>query len=475
MRSLALIFVCALCTSCAVALGPGFDHSFRDVNVSATSIGPAHVHVQVTDTLENVGDRSLAYLDVTLPSGPSFGTRNVSVAVGGKRIASQAASQTGAPLRVRFDPEWAQGERREITFGYDLEPDPEGRGVVAATADGFYIAAPNVFPVWQTPLGPFAQGSLRARTEQLEVSVPADFRVLALGRAQRSERRGEFVIHSFEMLEASFPPYLIAGHYLERRVETQQGTVLFWTREPLDEGVARMAAQHLTSTAAIYEQLFGPAASNHPAVYIVETSAELAPVAEVTANIAAAAFPEGVLFDRRAVALGFASDPVLKLADYELARTWFGWHVRPRPEAQLLLGRGMALCASVLAAEERGGPAARQQQIARLIATYDRAGPAAEEKPGFGPELGYTREELRAKSYKAALFLISLEDIAGKEKFDRAVRRILKDMAGQEIGSDELRSALEAEAGQNLAAAFHAWLDHPGLPADFRARYAGAP
>jgi hypothetical protein len=47
-------------------------------------------------------------------------------------------------------------------------------------------------------------------------------------------------------------------------------------------------------------------------------------------------------------------------------------------------------------------------------------------------------------------------------------------MAGQEIGSAELRSAVEAEAGRNLAGEFHGWLDHPGLPAEFRARYQAA-
>ena len=476
MRSLVpiLVLICALSTGCAVALGPGFSQPARSVEVSATSIEPTHIHIQVTDTLENVGDRGLDYLDVTLPGGPTFGTRDMSIAVGGRIVArGKARPEPGSPLRVPFVPDWGQGEKREITFGYDLEPAQEGRGVVAVTPDSFYLASPNVFPFWETPLGPFAQGSLRARREELEVAVPADFRVLALGREQRSTRRGEFVVHRFVWQGAVFPPYLIAGRYLERRVQTQQGSVFFWTREPVDETAAHMAAQHVTATVAIYERLFGIVASNHPTIYIVETSADLAAVAEATGNIAAASFPEGVLFDHDAVGLGFASKPVLDLADYELARTWFGWHVLPRPEAEFLLGRGMALCAFILAAEARGGPAVRRRQIAEFIATYDRVS-SADKKPGFGPASGYTREEVRAKSYKAALFLISLEDVAGTEKFDRAVRRILKAMAGREIGSDELRSALETETGQNLAPAFHAWLDHPGIPADFLARYAGA-
>lgn len=475
MRSLALILLSALLLGCAVALGPGFNHSYRSVNVSATSIEPPHIHVQVTDKLENVGDRGLSYLDVTLPVGPSFGTRDVSITIGGKPVASRRVARQGGPsLRVPFNPQWLHGEEREIALTYDLEPAPEGRGVVAATPDGFYLADPNVFPAWQSPSGPFATASLRAHTQQLEVAVPADFRILAVGREQHSERQGASTIHRFEMLGAEFPPYLVAGRYQERRAETQRGVVVFWTREALDDRTVRMAADRLSATAATYERFFGSVARNRPPIHVVETSAELAPIVLVAPNISAASFPEGVLLDRRAIALGLATAPVLDIADYELARTWFGWHVRPRPEADLLLGRGMALFAALHAAEARGGEVGRQQEIARLIRTFDGMGPAADQKPGFGPVGDYTRAELTAKSYKAALFLLSLEDIGGEEKFHRAVRRVLADMGGQEIGTDELRSAVEAEAGRNLADVFHAWLDHPGLPSEFRARYSAA-
>jgi hypothetical protein len=473
MRLLSLIIVSASLTACTVALGPGFHHADRLVDVSAISIEPAHIHVRVRDKLENNGTRELQDLDVVLPGGPSFGTRDITVSVEGKPVKTQRVSrQSGVSLRIPFDRAWSQNQEKEIAFDYDLEPAPEGRGVVAATSDGFYLADPNVFPAWQSPPGPFARADLRARIEELDVTVPADFRVLAVGHEQRNDRRGNFVTHRFEMLGAEFPPYLIAGRYQERQVETEHGTVLFWTRDPLDEETARTAARRLMGTYAAYEQLFGRVTRNHPAVYVVETSADLAVIDEATANISAASFPEGVLLDHRALALGLASDPVLDLADYELARTWFGWHIRPEAGAELLLGRGMGMFAAVLAAQDRGGAAVRDQQIGRLIAAYDRLGSAADVKPGFGPALDYTREERTAKSYKAALFLVSLEDIAGKEGFDRALRRVLTALSGQEIGSDELRSALEAETRRNLADVFHAWLDHPGIPADFRARYA---
>lgn len=475
MRLLCLALLSVSLLGCAVALGPGFNHAYRSVDVSATSIEPTHVHVQVSDKLENIGNRSLTYLDVALPDGPSFGTTNVSVKVDGRAVTELKITRGSGPsLRIPYNPPWLQGQEREIAFSYDLDPAPQGRGVVAATANGFYLADPNVFPAWQPPLGPFAQSSLRAQTQQLEVTVPADFRVLAAGREQRIERQGESVKHRFELLGAEFPPYLVAGRYQEQRVDTQAGAVVFWTRESLDEKIARMAAQRLAATNSAYQEVFGSITRSHLPIYVVETSAELAPILIANPNISAASFPEGVLFDHGSISLGLASDPVLDLADYELARTWFGWHVRPRPEADLLLGRGMALFATLHAAERRGGTPARQQEIVRLIATYDSLGTVKDEKPGFGPAVGYSRQEATAKSYKGALFLLSLEDIAGEEKFHSALRRILTDMAGQEIGSAELRSAVEAEAGRNLAGEFRAWLDRPGLPAEFLAHYAAA-
>jgi peptidase M1-like protein len=472
MRSLALILLCAALLGCAVALGPGFNHADRIVSVSAISIEPARISVRVTDKLENIGNRGLTYLDVSLPAGSSFGTQNLGITVAGKTAAGRKVNaESGSLLRISFNPAWPIGEGREIDFGYELEPSPEARGAIAATADDFYLADPDVFPSWRPPLGPFARGSLRARTERLEITVPADFRVLAVGHEQRSERRGESIIHRFEMLGADFPPYVIAGRYREQRLNTAGGEVVFWTRESLDGKVARTAAQRLAASAAVYEESFGRIERKRSPIYIVETSAELAPIIVETPNVPAASFPKGVLFDRRVVAAGLGTDSVLDVADYELAQTWFGWHVRPEPEAELLLGRGMAFFAALHAAEARGGKRLRQDDIVRLIQTFDGLGSKADQKPGFGPPVGYSRAELTAKAYKGALFLLSLEDIAGEEKFHRAVRRILAAMAGQEIGTDELRSAVEAEAGRNLADVFHAWIDHPGLPAEFRMRY----
>ncbi|HLW44137.1 MAG TPA: hypothetical protein VKS00_06575, partial [Candidatus Acidoferrales bacterium] len=103
-----------------------------------------------------------------------------------------------------------------------------------------------------------------------------------------------------------------------------------------------------------FTEYFGPASKGKAAVRIAEAPAELPAEFSAPGDPGGASFPEGVLLDPRAFQQGIANEAVLQLAEYELARTWFGWRVRPRPEAQILMGRGVGLFGLVIAAEGRG-------------------------------------------------------------------------------------------------------------------------
>src|SRR5689334_9736977 len=123
MRSIALICISISLLGCAVPLVRGFNHAFRPVEVSATPFGPRDIHVTILDKLQNVGDRTLTYLDVHRPNGPSFGTRDVNIMVDGKAVASRTVTeQSGPSLRIPFDPPWTERQERESSFAYDLEP-----------------------------------------------------------------------------------------------------------------------------------------------------------------------------------------------------------------------------------------------------------------------------------------------------------------------------------------------------------------
>jgi hypothetical protein len=161
---------------------------------------------------------------------------------------------------------------------------------------------------------------------------------------------------------------------------------------------------------------------------------------------------------------------VLQLAEYELARTWFGWRVRPMRQAQILMGRGVGLFGVVVAAEDRG-PDQRNPMIVSLLERYDEARRVAADKTLIEPPDGYTHAERVTAGYKAALFFVMLEDLCGRSTLSAALQSIVASRAWEEAGFEELRAAVETVSKRDLAETFRIWLNRPGIPDDFRSRY----
>jgi len=468
-----LVLAVTFSAGCAVPLGPGFRLSSRQMEVAEIAAAPARVHIRVTDVLENIGDRNLAYLEVNLPAGAPFGRVNLSVRVDGRDVAAASlASDSAAPVRVPFDPPWPPKQVRTVVFDYDCAPELAERSVVAATSDGFHLGDPNAFPGWLPPSGLFAKAELGIRKEQFDFVVPREFLVLAPGTERRSTRQDGTTLHRFSISPSDSSVFVIAGRYQQQRFRTQYGDVIFWTSVPLDAQAAKTAAERLAATNATFSRVFGPASKKSQPVRIVETSADLAPSYESDTGISALSFPGGVLLDRHAFAQGIAAEPVLELAEYELARTWFGWRARPRPEEESLMGRGAGLFAVVLAAEERGGIPAREREIARLLAAYDRASAPSGQ---ISLAADSARDRRLPGAFKNALFWAALEDLAGRQNFEHAVRRMVQARAGLDLSVDDLRAAIEWATGRDFYDTFRMWLDRPGIPENFRTRYPSAP
>ena len=251
--------------------------------------------------------------------------------------------------------------------------------------------------------------------------------------------------------------------------------VNFWTFQPLDAQQARTAAARLSSSMRALEDFFGPASKGKTVVHIVEAPGDLpAEFGEEPSGAGGTSFPNGVLLDSRAFSQGIANEAVLALTEYELARTWFGWRVRPRPEAQILMGRGVGLFGLVLAAEARGQDQ-RGFAIASLLERYDQARHIAADRRLLEPPAGYSRAERISTGYRAALFFVALEDLCGHANLRVAFREIVRARANDDVGYEELRAALESASGRDLAEMFHAWLIRPGIPDDFRVRYSKPP
>jgi len=461
-----------LAVGCVNPLGPGYQFAGRQAEILVSSASPDRIHFHVVDELENAGDRPLRSLEVRLPEGPAYGAQNLRVLVQGAEVSPQHSSQTDVRMmRAPFDPPWEQNDRRSVVTEWDLAPGASARGTIAASPDGFYIADETAFPLWQTPNGFFARGGTTPVKEILTVFAPPDFRVLAPGKPLKPTVDGNYLTQRFLINpEDDFLAYVVASRYQEKILHARHGEVQFWTLHPMDVPAAQTAADRLSSSMKALTEFFGPASKGNSPVRIAEAPVELPAEFGAPGDPGGTSFPEGALLDSRALQQGVASEAVLQLAEYELARTWFSWRVRTRPEAQILMGRGLGVFGLVIAAESRGQDQ-RESMIASLIDRYDEARAAATDKRLMEPPEGYSRAERISTGYRGALFFVALEDLCGHDNLRTALRYIIRTRASTDTGYEELRAAVESASGKDLAQMFREWLVLPGVPGDFRARY----
>lgn len=466
-----------LAAACAEPLGPGFFFLDRhaEIRTTADATRGAALHVKVVDFFDNAGNRPLRSLEVRLPDGPTFGSRNLRVTIDGRAVSPQSASVTDRRLMIApLDPVWKRNEPREVVTEWDLAPEPEGRGTVAASSEAFYIADETALPLWQPPKGVFARGGPTPLNATLTVIAPSDFRVLAPGKPLKPGTAGGLITHRYQIRpKEDFLPYVVAGRYVEQITRTGQSEVSFWTLHPNDAQQAQMAAARLANSMRAYADFFGPAVKTDAAVHVVEAPGDLPAEFGEPGGAGGGSFPGGALLDRRALTQGLANEAVLQLAEYELARTWFGWRVRPAPETQILMGRGVGLFGLIVAAERRG-PNERRRMIAQLLDRYDASRRIAADRQLVEPPVGYSRAERISTGYRAALFFVALEDLCGHDNLSAAFQDIVRSRGGDTVAGEELRAATEATYGHDLAAMFRAWLNRPGVPDDFRARYSNS-
>ncbi len=67
-RLAAAALLATLLTGCAVPLGPGFRLRSRQLTLTEAAAPAAPVHIRVAESMENTGNRPLAFLDVSLPT-----------------------------------------------------------------------------------------------------------------------------------------------------------------------------------------------------------------------------------------------------------------------------------------------------------------------------------------------------------------------------------------------------------------------
>jgi hypothetical protein len=156
-----------------------------------------------------------------------------------------------------------------------------------------------------------------------------------------------------------------------------------------------------------------------------------------------------------------------------LAQTWLGPALGAPSDAAAYLIRVLPTYAFFIADEAVKGPPARDKTIRQALTEYDDTLKFWKEH-GKPEEVQSKRPALEEYEHpgKDVLFFYALEDQFGRDHLHAALRNMVQARRGRGYDLDDLIAALEAEAGKPVAPFVRLWLKHPGIPDEFRARYA---
>jgi len=469
--------ICALillAAGCKRPLGPGFLFILRQAEIRSPGNVPPRLEIGVTDRVSSIGSVPLRSLDVRMPDENSQGATGLKISMNGQEISlvHDPSSDDRRMMRLNFVGGWERPERREFISSWILASQQTARGTIGQSAQAFFVADDTALPLWQPPSGIFSTGKSIPQKETLDVTVPSDYKVMAGGKQISRKVSANMARYRFRINpDTDYIPYVVAGRYQEQSVRTPQGEVVFWTFQALNTAAIRSAATRFASTFQALQAFLEPAQKQSRKLYIVESPVELQEEFAASEGPGETSFPQGVLLSPGSIERGLTSEASLQMVEYELARSWFGWRVRPLREDQILMGRGAALFGTVVAAEARGADQ-RSRIIRGLLDRYHDAEQVSPDRRLLESRTGYSHAERVTTGYKAALFFVALEDVCGPRILSKALQSSIEARGGDEAGYEDLRAAAEFESGRDLAEMFRSWLNRRGLPEEFRARYA---
>lgn len=451
-------------SACAAPLGPGYTIESQEIHVEFDSTAP-RIHVESVYRLRNSGNQPVSSLEVRLPARRAF------------HMESSQAAWDAAPLSVQVSPEnsrdtllelaapWKISARHTLRFSIDILPAASGETAFSFASDAFFLPSEGWTPELLPARGLFATGGVPPKNWRFSVQVPAGFLLHTSGHSPKTSRHGgEMSVDSLQSAEDRYP-FVVAGRYLETQFNSGSENINVWTRTNVDASGLRPSGDALARAIQAFDSTFGTRAESSQRLWIVEC-----PVVSGCFSAARSSYASLVSPEPAAVSSQLASvDTVMmdisggasnfSAAAPALAATWLGYGQNPGFYEQELPLAALPAFAASLAETAVTGPGARADTIRRGLLQIPENSANAK-----SPD----EATLRAKSF---LFFYALQDQYGQDVFRRAVTHMLSARRGRGFDLSDLISAFEQESQQNVAEFVRMWMKHPGVPADFRARY----
>jgi hypothetical protein len=476
----------AFLAGCSSSFGPGYVINKQDIDVSFEPGPPAHISIKSNYELINNGTRPLSELELRLPGKVRFKTSNIELTWDGQALHSGPSPDYPRNTLVKLPQSWPVSGRHTLHIAMNLDtPGPGESSYLGFAPDAFFLPAQGWAPQLLPSNGIFATGGAPPDKWNLTVHVPKGFIVHSSGDKIKTSKHGEETAILARQRIVDIYPYVIAGRYVTKKIGSDRQSIYLWTRKPQDPGDIRAVSDSLIKTLSNYNVVFGPrSVAEPPAGFLVRHHGS--GKNELPLWLAECPVIPGCFTERNplnAQLLGAKDEvrsgemisensamidprPGLKkmaLATAPgLAASWLGYGQNPGFYEQDPPLSAFPTFAAAVGDEALNGATARVETIRRALALIPKnAAPLAKE----------TDVAVRAKSL---LFFYALQDRYGQEAFRKAVRHMLDARRNTGFNVDDLIAAFDQEAHGNTAAFVRLWMKHPGVPADFRAKYENA-
>ena len=454
---------------CVAPLGPGYTIEKQEIHVQFKSSPEPRIAIEASYQLKNTGNQPLSSLEVRLPGRRRFHFAQPQATWDGAAISEQLAPVNPRNTLLQFPRSWLVGSSHTLHLSVEFQPSAPGDSGLSFASDAFFLPSEGWSPELLPAHGFLSTGGVPPKKWELQVRVPDGFLIHASGSKVKTSRgAGELTVHALQKPEDRYP-FIIAGRYTESQVVSGNEKVLLWSRARQDSGALRQSSDALARAIQSYDALFGSRSKDAHPLWIVECPivpgcfTQLHSVnAQLLGEEGDATSAELASLDTLMVDATGGTPKLAAAAAPSLAASWLGYGQNPGFFEQDPPLSEFTAFAAARGREAVDGPSVR-------VATIRRALRLIPQDPG-APKKD-TEDVLRAKSF---LFFYALQDRYGQEAFRNAVHHMLDARRGKGFDLDDLIAAFGEETHQNVAEFVRLWMKHPGVPADFRARYSEA-
>lgn len=467
---------------CAASFGPGYTVDKQNIDVHFEPGPPPHISIKTEYQLKNTGTRALSILELRLPGRRRFKTENVTIEWDGKALEAAQSTENRRETVLNLPQTWTMGDSHSLRVTMSLETATGNEQHLGFAADAFFLPAQGWAPELLPSKGTFGTGGTPPAKWNLSVQTPKDFVVHTSGDKIKKFRKGEEVNVRATQRVADIYPYVAAGKYVTKQIGTERERIYLWTRQGQEAGDLRAVSDSLVKTLEGYDAMFGGRSVAQPphgffSLHKSSTGKGKPPLWLVECPVMPGCFADRKT--RNAKILGAKEEDIpgemisvdsavidpkpgikkmFTAAAPALAASWLGYGQSPGFYEQDPPLSAFPAFAAAIGNDALNGPTARTDTIRRALAQV----------PKQSNKLESDEAAVRAKSF---LFFYGLEDRYGQETFRKAIRHMLDARRSSGFNLDDLIAAFDQEAHGNTAEFVRLWMKHPGVPADFRAKY----